>query len=201
MSRDPRVDEYIEQAAPFASPILEHLRQLVHRHCPEVVETMRWSTPHFDYRGQPLCQMAAFKRHCAFGFWKGALLIDESAERKSAMGDFGRITRLEDLPEEPALAQLIVAAMRLTVTGVKTPSRKHPQESRPELVMPAELVEALSTDAPARMQFEAMSPSHRREYLEWVCEAKRPETRTRRIGQTLAQLREGKSLNWKYQAK
>jgi hypothetical protein len=123
---DPRVDAYIDKAQDFAKPILTHLRELVHEACPDVQETMKWSFPHFDYKGM-MCSMAAFKEHCAFNFWKQALL-EQSAfpAEKTAMGSFGRITSLKDLPADKTLKKLIVDAVRLNDEGIKVdkPSRR-----------------------------------------------------------------------------
>jgi uncharacterized protein YdeI (YjbR/CyaY-like superfamily) len=196
---DPRVDAYIARSAEFARPILERLRALVHRGCPEVVETMKWSAPAFDHQG-PLAMMAAFKPHCTFGFWKHSLLAP-SDQRMEAMGQFGRITSLADLPPERALVDAVKQAAALNASGAKVPRpKKHPQ---PEIPVPAELAAGLAKkkNARAKATFEGFPPSHRREYLEWIVEAKGADTRARRIAQTIAWLHEGKSRNWKYEAK
>ena len=192
---DPRIDAYIEQAAEFARPILRHLRALVHAHCAEAEETLKWSMPHYMYRGGILCSMAAFKQHCAFGFWNDELVIGDDANPQ-AMGQFGRITRLEDLPADETIASYVRKAMALRDRGVK---RSRPKSaSKPEAVVPDDLRAALAENAQARQHFDAFSPSHRREYVEWIIEAKRPETRAKRLKQTLEWLAEGKPRNWKY---
>ena len=193
-TRDPRVDAYIARSADFAKPILTHIRELVHKHVPDVEETMKWSTPHF-MRGGMLCAMASFKQHCVFGFWKGSLIIDQtSGKHLEAMGSFGRLTSVKDLPAERTLARYLKEAVRLNEEGItKAPPKRKPKPA-PEML--PELAAALRKNAKARKAFEAFSPSHQREYLEWIGEAKREETRHRRLELEIAQLAEGKSFKW-----
>lgn len=194
---DPRVDAYIEKSADFARPILLHLRKLVHKACPEVTETMKWSFPHFDYKGM-LCSMASFKQHCAFGFWKQKLLENsEFAAQRTAMGSFGRITSLEDLPADEVILDLVRQAIELNEKGVKMP--KKPPAERKELVIPELLAAALGENKKARATFENFSYSHRKEYVEWITEAKTDATRDKRLAATIEWLAEGKSRNWKYE--
>lgn len=196
-TKDPRVDAYIAKAQPFAKPILTHIRKTVHAACPGVEETMKWSFPHFDYKGM-LCSMAAFKSHCAFGFWKAALLKDSGIPAKSAeaMGQFGRITSLAELPPEKALIALIKKAATLNDEGVKAPRQK-PQPRQP-IPSPPAFTAALKKHKKAQATFNAFPPSHRREYLEWIVEAKTDATREKRIATAIEWLSEGKSRNWKY---
>jgi len=194
-TRDPRVDTYIEKSAPFAQPILVHLRAAVHEACPDVVETVKWKSPSFEHHGI-LCGMAAFKSHCAFGFWKHELVTGEERSQE-AMGSFGRLTSTRELPKKAELQRLIRRAMKLNEDGVKV-ERKKTAPKKP-LPVPPELKVALAKDKRARERFEAMSPSHRREYAEWIGEAKREETRARRVAQALTWLRDGKHRNWKYE--
>src|SRR5215210_5052219 len=157
-TRDPRFDQYIGKAPEFARPILAHLREVVHQACPEVEETMKWSTPHFTWRGM-LCHMAAFKQHCAFGFWKGALVVgDGGSEASEAMGQFGRLTSVADLPPDDVLAGYVREAMRLNEEGVKAPARAKPAEKK-ELEVPAHLTAALQANPAALAHFEDFSPS------------------------------------------
>jgi uncharacterized protein YdeI (YjbR/CyaY-like superfamily) len=194
-TRDPRIDAYIAKSAPFARPILEKLRELVHRGVPGVVETLKWSAPAFDHHG-PLAQMAAFKAHCTFGFWKGAL-VTETAKEGEAMGQFGRIGSLADLPPDQVIVEHARKAAALNEGGVKL---ERPQRRpKPEIPVPSDLAAALKRNAKARATFEGFSPSHRREYLEWIVEAKTSDTRARRLATTLEWLAEGKPRNWKYQ--
>lgn len=194
---DPRVDAYIAQSAAFAQPILAHLRALVHATCPEVEETMKWSFPHFMYKGM-LCSMAAFKAHCAFGFWKAELLMGDDAVRREAMGHFGRIVALKDLPAERVLAAYIRQAMKLNDDGVAVPARARSATPRP-LVIPPDLAAALDAVPAARQHFDGFSPSRQRDYADWLNEAKTEATRTRRREQAVAWIAEGKSRNWKYE--
>jgi hypothetical protein len=193
---DPRIDAYIAKSAEFARPILTHLRAVVHEGCPDVQETMKWSMPFFEHHG-PLCNMSAFKAHVGFGFWKGALLVGRgSGDDERAMGQFGRITSLKDLPPKKELVALVKKAAKLNEDGVKVPKKP---AKRAALPVPAELEAALAKNRKARAIFEAFPPSHRREYSEWVGEAKREETRSARAAQAIAWIAEGKSRNWKYQ--
>jgi uncharacterized protein YdeI (YjbR/CyaY-like superfamily) len=195
--RDPRVDAYIANAADFARPILTHLRAVVHETCPEVEETMKWSFPHFMYHGI-LCSMAAFKAHCAFGFWKGRLVLGEAVE-EDAMGQFGRITSVRDLPAKRVLAGYVRTAMALNRDGVKAPRASAPATAARSTRLPADFAAALARNRAALDTFDAFSPSHRREYVEWITEAKRDATRERRIEEAIRMLSEGKTRNWKYQ--
>ena len=195
-SRDPRVDAYIAKSADFAKPILTHLREVVHSACPEVEETMKWSNPHFMYKGM-LGGMAAFKEHCAFGFWKGSLILPERNDDKAA-GHFGRITKIADLPPKKIIAGYVKEAMRLNEEGVKSPARTKPKTPKP-VVVPEALAAALRKHAKARKTFEAFSPSHQREYAEWIADAKGEDTRQRRIETAIEWMAEGKARNWKYQ--
>lgn len=196
--RDPRVEAYIEKAADFAQPILRHLRETVHAASPKIDETMKWSVPHFTCKGI-LCSMAAFKQHCAFGFWKESLILKSgSAPRENAMGQFGRITSVAELPPRETLIGYVREAVRLNEEGVM------PQKSttrRKELQMPEAFRVALEKHPKARAAFERFSPSHRYEYVEWIAEAKREDTRNRRISTAIEWLSEGKPRNWKYMRK
>lgn len=203
---DARIDAYIANianSADFARPILEHLRAIVHEACPEVEETIKWSFPHFDYKGM-MCSMAAFKGHCAFNFWKAGLILDDLSKGEEAMGYFGRITSLRDLPPKKVLIGYVRKAKRLNDEGVPAPhlvkarAKARSTASRP-LVVPPELEAALRKDRKARATFDAFAPSHRREYAEWVAEAKREETKAKRVAQAIEMLAEGKTRNWKYE--
>lgn len=197
-SRDPRVDAYIEKSAEFAQPVLHYLREQVHENCPQVEEAIKWGMPHFMYHGM-FCGMAAFKQHCAFGFWKSqGTLLDGAKE--DAMGQFGRITSLKDLPNKTAFKKLIKAAMALK-ENPPTLAKKVARTKKPELPMPEILDKALKRDKHARTTFENFSPSHQREYIEWILEAKTEATRDKRLATTLAYLGEGKTRHWKYQAR
>ncbi|HEY0065045.1 MAG TPA: DUF1801 domain-containing protein [Telluria sp.] len=190
---DPRIDAYIASAAPFAQPILAHLRALVHTACPEVQETIKWSMPHFMYHGI-LCNMSAFKAHCAFGFWNGAQMFPDI--EKDAMGHMGRITSVKDLPSKKELTAYIRQAMKLNEAGVV---RARPKTAPHELAVPDYLTAALHANETARKVFDAGSTSFKREYVDWLEEAKTEATRLRRMEQALAWLAEGKARNWKYQ--
>jgi len=193
-------DDYIANSAEFAQLILTHLRKIVHEAHPEIEETMKWSFPHFEYKGI-VCSMAAFKQHCSFGFAKASLIKDShkllNAVGKTAMGHLGRITSVNDLPDKKILISYIQQAIELNEKGTKTP--KASLKKVVVLEIPKELKDALSKHPKAKAVFEKFSPSHRKEYIEWIAEAKRPETREKRIATTIEWLTEGKSRNWKYQ--
>jgi uncharacterized protein YdeI (YjbR/CyaY-like superfamily) len=198
-TRDPRVDAYIAKSADFAKPILEYLRDTVHAGCPDVQETMKWSFPHFDYKGI-LCSMAAFKEHCAFGFWKASILPGETARAMAAMGQMGRVTSIKDLPPKKELLRLVKEAAKLNDAGVKAPRIKHSAPKKP-LETPDDLAASLAKNKKAKATFEKFSPSHRRDYIEWITDAKTDATRQRRLEQAVAWMAEGKSRNWKYERK
>jgi uncharacterized protein YdeI (YjbR/CyaY-like superfamily) len=196
-TRDDRVDAYIARSADFARPILEHLREIVHAACPGVEETMKWSFPHFQYKGM-LCSMAAFKEHCSFGFWKSSLILDKKSEAvEKGAGQFGRITAIANLPSKKALSGYIKEAMKLNETGVKPPARSRPKASA-EVVVPEDLESALRKNKKAKASFEKFPPSHKREYIAWITEAKTKATRTRRLETAIEWMAEGKPRNWKY---
>jgi uncharacterized protein YdeI (YjbR/CyaY-like superfamily) len=197
MSTDPRIDSYIARQADFARPILLHLRSAVHSACPEAEETMKWSMPHFLYKGRMLVGMAAFKAHATFGFWRSKDVVGETGAECDAMGQFGRLTSVDDLPADDVLRALIRKAMALSDEGTRPARPKAPPKA--ELETPPELEAALFENPAARATFESFPPSCRREYVEWVVEAKRPETREKRIAQAVEWMAQGKRRNWKYE--
>ncbi len=197
--RDPRVDVYIANSGSFARPILVHLRALVHRTCPQVRETMKWNFPHFMYHGM-LCAMAAFKQHCAFGFWKSELIAEaQGSGTNAAMGQFGRIAKRADLPADAALAGYIRQAMLLNEHNVK--KSRSPLLAKPAPVTPADLAAALQGNAKASETFAGFTPGQRRDYIDWIEEAKRDATRAQRIVTTVEWVAQGKRHNWKYKAR
>ena len=195
-TKDPRIDAYIANAAAFAKPILKELRAIVHEGCPQVEETMKWSMPHFTYEGI-LCGMASFKEHCAFGFWRGREVVPGADERNAeGMGHLGRITSLDDLPPRRALIGYVRKAAALNESGTKRPTK--PPAKKAPVEVPDYFMSALKKNRKAQATFDAFSTSHRREYVTWITEAKREETRAKRIAQALEWLAEGKPRNWKY---
>ena len=193
-TRDPRVDAYITKSAEFARPILTSIREAAHEGCPEVEETMKWRMPHFMHHGI-LCGMAAFKEHCALIFRLGGLVVDGQERSDEAMGQLGRIRTPKDLPPKWALVRYVRKAARLNEAGVKPPK---PSGTKAPPRVPDELQRALQKSPKALAAFESFPPSHRREYIEWIAEAKREETRHRRAAQALEWIAEGKPRNWKY---
>lgn len=198
--KDPRIDAYIERSAGFAKPVLKHFRELIHKTCPEVEEKWKWSFPHFDYAGGPMAHMAAFKNHCAIGFWKAALMKDNApllaaAESESAMGHFGRITGIKDLPKNAVLIKYIHEAMKLNELGIKMPAKK---TVIAELDVPDYFEKALSKNKAAKKTFETFSNSNKKEYLNWVTSAKTENTRLKRLETAIEWMSEGKIRNWKY---
>jgi len=192
---DPRVDAYIENAADFAKPILKHLRKLIHRACPEVEETIKWKFTSFMYKGI-LCGLASFKEHCTFGFWKHDLVVGKAGKGDEAMGSFGRLTKLSDLPSDSVIIGYIKKAMKLNDEGIKVP--RPARAAKKELVVPDYFLAAVKKNRKALAAFENFSYSHKKEYVDWVTEAKREETRTERLATTVQWLSQGKSRNWKY---
>jgi uncharacterized protein YdeI (YjbR/CyaY-like superfamily) len=191
-NKDPRVDAYIKKAQPFARPVLTHLRKLVHKARPDMEESIRWGSPFFDHKGM-VCFMAAFKTHAVFGFWKGKLLFGK--EHTGAMGHFGRLTSVRDLPSDKQMIGYVRKAAELNERGLK---RKRPARGTQKVTVPADLKAALAKNAKAGKTFENFSYSHKKEYVDWITDAKREETRTKRLKLAIQWLAQGKPQNWKY---
>lgn len=189
MEKDPRVDAYIGKAQPFAQPILTHLRALIHESVPGLSETLKWGMPHFILGGKNLAGIAAFKAHTA-------LVLHGEGRVDDGMGSYGKIKSLDDLPGDAELTTRIRASAAELASGAK---KKAKPKSAPktDIAMPDDFATALSV--PARAVFDAFPPGARREYLEWVTEAKRAETRASRIAQAAEWIAEGKKRHWKYQ--
>ena len=203
---DSRVDVYIAKSKPFAQPLLNHLRELVHKACPGVVESIKWSRPFFEYKGVILGNMSAFKEHCSFGFWGeeiAAVLREAKVLQPDAMGSLGRLTRLEDLPPNKQMLDLIRKAVAFIDSGQYTSPiaarHKVVKAPAPALETPPEFSKALKANKKASAAFAALSPSCKREYVEWIADAKRAETREKRIATAVDWISEGKQRNWKYQ--
>lgn len=198
----PKIDAYIEKSQDFAKPILHYIRETVHEFCPDAEETMKWSFPHFIYKGKNLCAMASFKQHCTFGFWleKEMKTMQEITQdiEKNSMFSLGKITQVGDLPSRPQLKKAITEAMELTDMGV---TMKKAAPSKTEMEIPDYFQNALNAQPKAKDFFEKASPSFRKEYIAWVSETKTEATRNKRLEQSLEWIAEGKSRNWKYQKK
>jgi uncharacterized protein YdeI (YjbR/CyaY-like superfamily) len=198
-NRSSEVDAYIERAAPFARPILKRVRKLFHQACPEIQETMKWSFPHFEYKGI-VGSMAAFKKHANFGFWKATLLKDPhgilTGVGDTSMGGV-KLTRIDDLPPDEVLLSYIAEAVSLNESG-KTVPRPKKKSTGKEPKVPPDLQAALRKNQKAAATFDGFSPSHRKEYIAWITEAKQEATRQRRLATTIEWLTEGKPRNWKY---
>lgn len=205
-SMNPKVDAYIEKAKPFAQPILEHLRGLMHKGCPDVEEAIKWSMPFFVYKGAILANMAAFKEHCSFGFWGkeiAAVLAEADVVSGEGMGTLGRITSVKDLPSDKQMLGWIRQASSFvddgTYTSPMAARNKVVKAPKAQVEMGPEFAAALKKNKAASKVFEAFSPSCKREYIEWIADAKREETRDKRIAQAVEWIAEGKQRNWKYQ--
>jgi uncharacterized protein YdeI (YjbR/CyaY-like superfamily) len=201
MSQNPQVDQYIANAAPFARPILERIRKAFHKAHPGIVETMKWSVPHFDHKGV-IGSMAAFKQHVTWGFWKAKLMSDPRGilapmGETTSMGG-AKITDVKELPSEKVMIEYIREAVRLNEEGVKL--ERAPRRAAPSAVdVPPELTAALKKNKAALARFEEFPPSHKREYAAWIAEAKQEATRQKRVAQAVEWIAEGKSRNWKYE--
>lgn len=198
--RDTRIDAYIAKAQPFAQPILSHLRELIHKACPGVEETIKWSFPNFMYKGAILCNMAAFKEHMAFGFWKASIMDDPQGiltiTEREAMGHMGQIRSLKDLPKDKILIEYIKQAAKLNEQGVKV--EKKVKNATKELEVPDYLLKAIKKNKAAFKTFESFSTTNKREYVDWITEAKTDATRDKRMAQAIEWMAEGKIRNWKY---
>ncbi len=193
MSRDPRIDEKIATAADFARPILEHWRALVHRTVPEAEEAIKWGMPHFVYKGKNIAGMAAFKAHCA------VIVHGDGRQDSEGMGSYGKIAKLEDLPSDEVLAGRLRDAVRRIDRGEKEPWRERAPKPKPVLSVPQDLAAGLAATPAAAAFWDSLPPSHHHEYLIWITEAKREETRVKRVAQALEWLAQGKRRNWKYE--
>ena len=203
---DSRIDAYIAKSRPFAQPILIHLRELVHKACPTVVETMKWSRPFFEYKGVILGNMSAFNEHCSFGFWGeeiAAVLREANLLQPDAMGSLGRLTRVENLPAHKQMLSLLRQAAAFIDSGQYTSPiaarNKVVKAPKASVEEPPEFTKALKANKKASAAFAAFSPSCKREYVEWIADAKRAETRDKRIVTAMEWISEGKQRNWKYQ--
>jgi len=194
-TKDARVDAYIAKAPDYAKPILEYLRATVHEVVPDVTEGIKWQSPHFDYKGM-FCGMSAFKKYCVFGFWKSPLVLGDEFKSERPTDQLGRIARLADLPPKKQLVGYLKKAKELNDTAAKV-ERKPPKRKTP-LRTPAFLTAALKKNQRAAAAYDAFSPSHRREYVEWLTEAKTDATRNKRLAQAIEWMAEGKARNWKY---
>jgi uncharacterized protein YdeI (YjbR/CyaY-like superfamily) len=201
-----KVDAYIAKAAPFAQPVLTHLRKLIHTACPDVVEEMKWSRPFFLHGGTILCNLSAFKEHCSFGFWGaeiGKVLKEDGVLQEGGMGSLGKITSVKGLPPDKQLLGYLRQAAKFVDEGkgetFVAASRRVVKAPKAPVETPAEFAAALKKNKVAGKVFEAFSPSCQREYVEWIADAKREETRERRIAQAVEWIAEGKQRNWKYQ--
>jgi len=204
-SKDKRIDTYIAKAQPFSQPIMTKLRELVHKACPGVTETIKWGMPSFEYKG-PMFGFAAFKQHCVAGFWKHKLIKDpkgylgeRSAQGGEAMGNLGRMTSIKDLPPDKIMIDFIKQAAKLNDDGIKVPKKK--TAVKKDLVVPADLKSALAANKKARTTFENFSPSQKREYTEWISGAKTEDTKNKRLETAIDWMAEGKARHWKYMKK
>lgn len=199
-NKDKRIDAYIAKSADFAKLILNHIRSLVHKACPDVEENIKWGMPSFEYKGL-LCGFAAFKQHCTFGFWKAAVMKDADVllgkSSKAAMGNLGRITSLKDLPPDKIMIRWIKEAMKLNDKGIKIPKDK-PKHEKKQLEIPKYFTDAVKRNKKAWETFEKFSPSYKRDYAEWITSAKAEDTRNSRLKQAIEWMAEGKPRNWKY---
>lgn len=193
MAMDPKIDAYIDKSAPFAQPILRHIRALVHGAIPGLDEALKWGMPHYLYKGKNLAGMAGFKAHCT-------VMIHGDGRQGDAMGQFGKIAALSDLPGEADLAaKLRAAAQRIDAAGTALKPKAFKSAPKADIAMPDDFAAEMARLQGARERFDAFAPSHRREYLEWIIEAKRPETRAKRIAQASEWIAEGKKRNWRYE--
>jgi uncharacterized protein YdeI (YjbR/CyaY-like superfamily) len=197
--RDKRVETYIANSAPFARPVLNHLREIVHQGCPDAEETIKWGMPFFEYKDEILCNMASFKKHCSFGFWKASILSDPDhileLVGKTSMGSLGQLSDLSDLPPDRILIKYIKAAAKLNKEGVKVGQKSTVKK---ELEVPEYFAKAIARNKSALKTFNSFSNTNRKEYVEWVTGAKTEETRSKRLDTAIEWMAEGKIRNWKY---
>jgi len=197
---NPAIDEYINKSEEFALPILKHLREIIHKACPEVIETIKWSFPNFEYRGQILCSMASFKKHCSFGFWLGAEMEDPdnilNKVGNTNMGNFGKITSIDSLPEDKIIVKYIHEAMKLSEIGTK--KKTSTTRDKKSLIVPEYIIEFIEKYPKAKDVFNNFSNSCKKEYVQWIEEAKQVSTKLKRLEKAVSMMEEGKEFNWQY---
>lgn len=200
------IDAYIDKAADFAKPILIKIREIVHSACPEISETIKWGFPNFEYGGQILCSMAAHKKHCSFGFWRGNEMEDPDnilqQIGKTAMGQLGKLTSIDDLPSDEILIKYMHQAIDLCAKVKSKSSSSSDIKSKKSIPIPEipdYFNEALEASTEAKLNFEKFSNSCKREYVIWISEAKTEKTRQKRLSEAMEMIKEGKQRNWKYQ--
>lgn len=200
MKKDKRIDQHIQKAAPFAQPVLKHLRELIHKVCPDVEETTKWGFPHFEYKGSILCSMAAFKQHCVFGFWKASLMDDPDHifDGGESAGNLGQIKNLKDLPADKILTKYIKQAMQLNEEGVKVEKKTKTLPGSKEIKAPDDFMKAIAKNKKALATFEKFSYTNKKEYIDWITGAKSEETRNKRRETAVEWMAEGKIRHWKY---
>jgi uncharacterized protein YdeI (YjbR/CyaY-like superfamily) len=196
VSREPKIDAYIAKAQPFARPILEKVRERVHAVVPDVEEAMKWSMPAYIVGGKILLITAAFKAHAALNFWRGQELRGDTANAE-AMGQFGKLTSVADLPPDGELHRLIKEAAKVAKNAPAPRKTKHAPKPPPQ--MHPDFAAALSKAPKAKAALDGFPPSAQRDYLEWISEAKQDATRHKRIATAVEWLSEGKRRNWKYE--
>lgn len=193
---NPKVDAYIDKAAPFAQPILKKIRALMHKACPEITEEIKWGAPAFMHEGI-VSGMVAFKAHVRFSFWRGKEMEDPDGLFENDGASFMNCEKFadaKDLPADKVMIKYIKAAVALNASDIKKPK----PAKRKAIAVPDYFKKALATNAKAKKTFENFSPSCQREYVEWITEAKREATREKRIATALEWMAEGKDKNWKY---
>jgi uncharacterized protein YdeI (YjbR/CyaY-like superfamily) len=197
---NPAIDEYINKSEEIARPILNHLREVIHKACPEVIETIKWSFPNFEYRGQILCSMASFKKHCSFGFWLGAEMEDPdnilNKVGNTNMGNFGKITSIDSLPEDKIIVKYIHEAMKLSEIGTK--KKTSTTRDKKSLIVPEYIIEFIEKYPKAKDVFNNFSNSCKKEYVQWIEEAKQVSTKLKRLEKAVSMMEEGKEFNWQY---
>jgi uncharacterized protein YdeI (YjbR/CyaY-like superfamily) len=192
---DKRIDAYVAKSADFARPVLTRLRELIHEFCPDCEETVKWSSPTFMYGGSIMCGIVAFKERCVLHFWKGPLIVAEG-QKDDNWEKLNSLTTVSDIPPKKVVGAYIKKAMELNEAGAKVPKR--PAKPKKELVIPEAFMAAIKKNKKALATYEKFSPSHKREYIEWISDAKAEATRDRRITQAVEWMAEGKPRNWKY---
>ena len=201
MNKKPTFDEYINNSEEFARPILIYLRELIHRTCPAITEEIKWNFPCFVYKGSNHVYMAGFKKHATYGFWLAKEMSDSDGVfvfgEKTGMGNFGKLTTIEDLPNKEVLRNYLLEAMDLIDRGVKIHSAKKEIKIKENRA----LLQALETNSSSKIHFQEFPPSQQKDYHEWINEAKTDSTSAKRIAQAIEWISEGKPRNWKYMTK
>lgn len=189
------ITAYIEKATPEFKEVMIALRSVLNNPNFDIKEDWKWGAPNFNNEGM-ICWLAHFRNHVGMNFFKGTLIKDkynlfthyreEKGNRQLKFSDINQI-----IPEQ--IEYYIEEAIKLNQENIKVVKKEI------DTSLPLDLETELNNNPKAKMFFESLAPSYKRDYIEWIEEAKREATRTKRLATTMEWLSEGKKKNWKYE--